>query len=297
MKRLLVFGLLFCILATTALAAQVFEKETGLKGSLAHTFTYSANDKSETVVDGVAINDYIWIVYGNSTTGLALKREYYFKTPSGDTWRFDIQDTNLGVYEPSVTMTPGDRLPVDMNNDGAADLTMAFTATANRQATFTFAPAKASTATPNTTANVSTPNATANATPTANTTEEPEEEEKQETAENETNVTAPPPTTPPPAAQSNKTNTSAAPATNTATAKRSGIGLIIIVAIAAVVVLLIAVVVAMLRRKKGDDVIVDQPEAKPEESAPAADEKPKEAEEAEPAPPEKIVTGNRKRHR
>ncbi len=157
MKRVLIVGIVvFVLFAATVSAATVTETGSGItRGSIEYEFTYNPNDTAPTVISGVRPNDVLGVIYGRTSGGLPIMREYFMKSQLGSTWNYDVLH---GQSYLSIAL--GQRVPVDLNNDNKTDLYLEFTNVSFKGGTFTFYNANALPAATNATAENTTANTT-----------------------------------------------------------------------------------------------------------------------------------------
>ena len=136
MKRLIIFVVLLCVLATSVLAATVAIQYSGIApGSNYHIFMYDPSDPGPTVVDNVLPNDLISINYPNpKDSHNTLTLTYLFKNQVDNWWDYTVfqeyNDTIINISQ---------RVPIDLYGDGNVELYMEFTNLTNmRYGTFTF---------------------------------------------------------------------------------------------------------------------------------------------------------------
>jgi hypothetical protein len=213
MKWIVFVIMLLCAMGSVA-AATVSIGNSGItRGSREYTFMYSATDPEPTVVKDVLMNDVIAIVYGRTTMGQELKKEYFFKSITGTTWSYEVIRGEKGL-----TIKVGEKVPLDLNADKQPELMMELTTLVNKKGTLTFTlPGAASVTPPNTTQPATPPTP-----PAPVLTPEP----------------ATPPATPPPAAQPSPSPPTAPPvspdATPSAPAKSSAWIYLVMVGLVAV---------------------------------------------------------------
>lgn len=124
------------LLVSPAFGAEVTEKSSGIvRGSIAFQFEHDPADQSLTVVKGVQQNDVLRIISGYGPTGLPIKREYFLKSRTDTRWSYDILKVKKGL---SITL--GERQPIDLDDDGTTDLVMEYTSLVSGKGTFTFYP-------------------------------------------------------------------------------------------------------------------------------------------------------------